>query len=47
MSDHAATTEPVSAGRALADRLKREALEELPILLALWEDSEAQAASAA
>lgn len=24
-------------GRELADRLKREALEELPILLALWE----------
>lgn len=39
-------TEDERAGRELADQLKREALEDLPVLLALWEAEEAHTSAA-
>lgn len=41
ITDHTSPTDLEAAGRALADQLKREALEDLPVLLALWDADEA------
>jgi hypothetical protein len=45
--DRTAPPDVEAAGRALADKLKREAREDLPVLLALWELDPAPVSSAA
>jgi hypothetical protein len=45
-TDYARPPDVQTEGRALADQLKREALEDLPVLLALWEPDEAGADAA-